>query len=80
VRYSELSQLVDEVLGTAQGPVLMDTLRLGALDDRTAAAALAEGVEPRDVWHALCDELDVPPERRFGSDRRRQAPPRRHRS
>ena len=77
MRYRELSQLVDEVLGAAQGRVLVAQLRLGALGDRTAAQALEDGAEPRDVWHALCDELDVPEERRWGVDRRRAAPPRR---
>ena len=77
MRYSEFRELVDDVLGPAHGGVLVASLRLGVLGDRTAQAALADGVEPRDVWHALCDELDVPDERRWGTGRRRAAPPRR---
>ncbi|MGW6229050.1 DUF3046 domain-containing protein, partial [Cellulosimicrobium cellulans] len=50
---------------------------LSALGDRTAAQALEDGVEPRVVWHALCDALDVPDARRWGHDDHRQAPPRR---
>ena len=77
MRYSEFWALVDEVLGRAQGRVLAASLRLGALDDRTAEAALAENADPRDVWHALCDELEIPDSRRWGTGTRRTAPPRR---
>lgn len=77
MRYREFWQLVDEVLGSAHGRVLVADLVLIGLDQRTAQQALDDGVEPRDVWHALCDELDIPDARRWGSDRHRQAPPHR---
>lgn len=75
VRYSDFSQLVDEVFGRAFGRTLVREQVLPRLEGRTPAEALAAGVEPRDVWHALCDALDVPEERRWGTDRNRQAPP-----
>ena len=77
VRYSEFQELVDEVLGSAAGRELVATLVVGGLDNRTAQRALDEGVEPRTVWHALCDELEVPADRRWGGDDRRPAEPRR---
>ncbi|MBD3778068.1 MULTISPECIES: DUF3046 domain-containing protein [unclassified Cellulomonas] len=77
MRYREFWQLVDEVLGSAHGRALVHELVLPRLDGRTAEQALDAGVEPRDVWHALCDELDVPDPQRWGADRHRQAPPRR---
>ncbi len=77
VRYREFWDLVDEVLGPAHGRVLTAELRVGGLGDRTADVALAEGVEPRDVWHAICDELGIPEAQRWGANRRRTAPPRR---
>lgn len=77
MRYREFWELVDEVLGRAHGRVLVRDLRLGGLGDRTGAQALDDGAEPREVWHALCDELDIPEARRWGADRRRPAPPRR---
>lgn len=77
MRYREFWQLVDEVLGSAHGRVLVADLVLPALDQRTAQQALDDGVEPRDVWHVLCDELDIPDARRWGSDQHRQAPPHR---
>ena len=33
---------------------------LGTLGGRTAADAIEEGVDPRDVWRALCMDFDVP--------------------
>lgn len=43
---------------------------IGALGDRTATQALADGEPPRRVWVALCDDMDVPEERRFGTSAR----------
>ncbi|ROS77167.1 DUF3046 domain-containing protein [Cellulomonas sp. PhB143] len=77
MRYREFWQLVDEVFGEAYGRVLADDQALDALESRTAAQAIEDGVEPRVVWHALCDAMDVPEERRWGHDHRRPAPPRR---
>ena len=76
MRNREFWELVDEVFGSAQGRALTAELVLGALGDRTALQALEDAVEPREVWHALCDALDVPEARRFGADVRRPAPPR----
>jgi hypothetical protein len=75
VRYSDFDQLVDEVFGRALGRTLVSEQVLPRLGDRTPAEALSAGTEPRDVWHALCDALDVPEDRRWGTDRNRQAPP-----
>ena len=32
------------------------------------------GMPPREVWHALCDAMDVPEERRLGEDVRMEVP------
>lgn len=76
VRYREFWQLVDEVFGSAHGRALVREMVVPGLGMRTAQQAMDDEVEPRDVWHALCDELDVPDARRWGNDRHRQAPPR----
>lgn len=76
VRLREFWQLVDEVFGRVHGRALTSDLVLTALDGRTAAEALEDGEEPRTVWHALCDAMDVSDTRRFGASHR-QAPPRR---
>jgi hypothetical protein len=75
VRDREFWQLVDEVFGPAYGRTVAGDQVLGELGDRTALVALEAGVEPRVVWHALCDALDVPEPARWGADDRRQAPP-----
>jgi hypothetical protein len=76
VRLREFWQLVDEVFGRVHGRALTNDLVLTALDGRTAVAALEDGDEPRTVWHALCDAMDVSDALRFGASHR-QAPPRR---
>ncbi|NMR19528.1 DUF3046 domain-containing protein [Cellulomonas fimi] len=75
MRYREFWRLVDEVFGETYGRTLAADQVLGALENRTAARALEDGVEPRTVWHALCDAMDVPEPRRWGLDRERPAPP-----
>ena len=37
---------------------------LAELDGRTAEQALAEGIEPKLIWHAVCAAFDIPEHRR----------------
>ena len=76
MRHREFWALVEEVFGEVYGRTLAGDQVLGALGNRTAAVAIEDGVEPRAVWHALCDALDVPESRRWGADPHRNAPPR----
>ena len=50
MRYREFSELVDEVFGAALGRAYVREQVLSALDARTAAPAVAAGVEPRVGW------------------------------
>ena len=52
-----------------RGDALTVDLVLSAVGDRTADEALRAGVDPRDVWLALCAQTDVPDERRYGVGR-----------
>jgi hypothetical protein len=70
VRISHFWALMDDEFGPSYAGTLARDHVLGALGQRTAVAALADGVPPREVWLALCDDLDVPPERRLGRDDR----------
>jgi hypothetical protein len=63
---SDFWTLVDDEFGAAQGRTLVRDHVLGALGHRTAQQAIDAGDDPRAVWFALCDDLDVPPERRWG--------------
>ncbi|WP_407342390.1 DUF3046 domain-containing protein [Pengzhenrongella phosphoraccumulans] len=76
MRHREFWALVDEVFGEAYGRTLASDQVIGALGSRTAEQAIEDGDEPRTVWHALCDALEVPEARRWGADTHRAAPPR----
>jgi hypothetical protein len=68
MRRSEFERAVADEFGARGGALLAD-LVLPSLGDRTAVQAMAAGVPPRDVWLALCEETDVPAERRYGAGR-----------
>ena len=70
MRVSEFWTLVTDEFGDAYGRSLAADHHLLVLEDRTAREALDAGVEPKEIWLALCDALDVPQERRLGRDRR----------
>jgi hypothetical protein len=72
---SDFWVLIDSVFGLSYSRTLARRLVLSDLGDRTAAEALEAGVQPRDVWHALCDEMEVPESARDGGDRTRIIPP-----
>jgi hypothetical protein len=72
VRYSEFEELVGDVFGPQVGRALVADQVIGALGDRTARQALDDGEEPRAVWRALCDAMEVPEAHRWGSDRPRR--------
>ena len=75
MRHREFWHLVDEVFGPGVGRALAREQVLAALGDRTPVDALDGGAQPRDVWHALCDAMDVPDADRWGQDKDRKAPP-----
>ncbi len=77
MRHSEFWSLLDEVFGAAYSRSLARDLALDGLNSRTCIEALDEGAPPRDVWHALCDQMDVPLANRDGGARDRMIPPRR---
>ena len=59
---------MDDEFGAGYSRVLSSSLVLAGVGGRTADQALAAGVPPRQVWLAMCDVQDVPPERRLGRD------------
>lgn len=77
MRLSEFRAAADAAFGEAYVPTLLRELALTRLDSMTAAQALERGVAPRDVWHALCDEMSVNATVRQGSDPKTLIPPRR---
>jgi hypothetical protein len=68
VRRSEFDRAVTDEFGD-RGSALITDLVLGQFGDRTPAEALNAGIPPREVWLALCVEMDVPLVRRYGAGR-----------
>jgi hypothetical protein len=68
MRRSEFHRAVLDEFGSRGGALVSD-LVLSRFGDRTSAQALDDGFPPRDVWFALCEEMDVPEARRHGVGR-----------
>lgn len=68
MRRSEFLRAVEDEFPGRTSSVLND-LVLTPLSGRTASEALAAGVPPREIWFALCDEMEVPENRRHGAGR-----------
>jgi hypothetical protein len=68
VRRSEFDRAVEREFG-ARGAMLVSDLGLPDAGGLTAREALDQGVPPRDVWLALCVEMDVPESHRHGAGR-----------
>jgi Protein of unknown function (DUF3046) len=60
VRLTEFNELVKGRFGAVRaGSMLVDHV-LSDFGGRTAAQAIEDGIDPRDVWRALCADFDVP--------------------
>ncbi|AGC62029.1 hypothetical protein NJB18091_14400 [Mycobacterium marinum] len=62
VRLTEFHERITLRFGAAYGASVLVDHVLTVFDGRTAAQAIEAGVEPRDVWRALCADFDVPRE------------------
>jgi hypothetical protein len=60
VRLTEFNERVVLRFGAAYGASVLADHVLTGLDGRTATQAIEDGIEPRDVWRALCADFDVP--------------------
>lgn len=59
MRLTEFHGLVEEQFGSVRAAsMLVDHVLTGL--GRTAQQAIEDGVDPRDVWRALCADFDVP--------------------
>lgn len=68
MRLSDFWRMVDEEFGPGYGRLLVDSQVLGEIGHRTAAQGIEDGVPVRQVWVALCMEMDVPKDRWLGRD------------
>jgi len=60
MRLTEFHELVIGRFGAAYGASVLVDHVLTTLGGRTAAQAIEDGADPRDVWRALCADFDVP--------------------
>nr|WP_221247384.1 DUF3046 domain-containing protein [Gordonia humi] len=60
---TEFAELTDLEFGRRRADAMLNDHVLVELGGRTGAQAIEDGVDPREVWRALCREFDVPPER-----------------
>lgn len=67
MRRSEFLRAVDDEFGGRADALIHDLVLSGL--GVTALEALDAGVPPREIWLALCDDADVPPQRRYGVGR-----------
>ena len=63
MRLTHFRELVEGQFGPMRGASLVVDHVLTGLGGRTAEQAIADGVDPRDVWWALCSDFDVPRDR-----------------
>lgn len=68
MRLTEFQQLIDDEFGDAQGEWIVRS-HVFAEQGKTAAELIENGVDPKHVWEQLCEDFEVPAERRFGVDR-----------
>ena len=59
MRLTDFRELLYAEFGTLRGDTLMSDHRLNQFG-MTGDQAVESGVDPRDVWRALCSEFDVP--------------------
>jgi hypothetical protein len=64
VRLTQFRELMTEQFGAARAAALARDHVFAELGGRTVEEALEAGIEPRKVWHAVCEVYDVPPARR----------------
>jgi hypothetical protein len=60
VRLTEFRELLVDEFGQMRGDSILVDHVITSLDGHTGAEAIEAGVDPRDVWRALCREFDVP--------------------
>jgi hypothetical protein len=63
---SEFLRALAEEFGESAGATVARDVVVGVLGNLTANEALASGMEPKVVWAALCEAMDVPVHRRHG--------------
>ncbi|WP_142048679.1 DUF3046 domain-containing protein [Pseudonocardia kunmingensis] len=64
MRLTYFRELMEGEFGAARAASVSRDHVFAELDDRTVEDALEAGIEPREVWKAVCNAYDVPAARR----------------
>ncbi|MEJ3657613.1 DUF3046 domain-containing protein [Actinomycetes bacterium KLBMP 9759] len=64
MRLTYFRELMEGEFGAARAASVSHDHVFSQLGGRTVEQALEAGIDPRDVWLAVCDVYDVPPARR----------------
>jgi hypothetical protein len=64
VRLTYFRELMEGEFGAARAASVSHDHVFAELGGRTVEQALEAGIEPREVWLAVCEVYDVPPSRR----------------
>lgn len=73
MRLSEFWALMEQEFGGPYGRSIASSHVIHAMSDQTAVDAIEAGEPVRRVWLALCEDLQIPEERRYPADRGRSA-------
>ncbi|MBD2762607.1 DUF3046 domain-containing protein [Kocuria sp. cx-455] len=69
MRLSTFWELMDHEFGSGYSKVLARDLVMAEVGDRTAIEALDAGIDPKQVWFALCRAQEIPEGRWWGPDK-----------
>ncbi len=64
MRITVFRKLMAQEFGDVRSDMLARDHVFSSLGGRTVDQALEAGVEPKEIWLAVCDAFEVPPERR----------------
>ena len=64
MRITVFRRMMTEEFGSLRAEMLAKDHVLASLGGRTVEQALAAGVPAKDIWRAVCDDFEVPAERR----------------
>jgi hypothetical protein len=64
MRITAFRKMMAEEFGEIRADMLARDHVFSALNDRTVDQALEAGVPTKEIWRAVCETFEVPPERR----------------
>lgn len=63
MRLTEFTEFMHTEFGPRAADAMLRDHAILELGSRTGVQAIEDGVDPREVWRALCRDFDVPPDR-----------------